>query len=287
MASAASFFVGLKGEMNILFAGDIVGKPGRKAIEALYPRIKEQYSVDLFIANGKNAAGGSGITADIVWQLHSFGVDVITMGDHVWKQKDILQVIEEDFRLVRPANFPPDTPGRGSTVVEVPGGGKVGVINLLGRILMFRLPLDCPFRAAERELEQIKRETNIVIVDVHAEATSEKLAFGRFLNGRVSAVIGTHTHVQTADEAILDGGTAYITDCGMTGPFRSILGREIEPVLKSFLTRMPAYFKVAREDVRLSGVILEIDEKTGRARRIERIHVKQDEQQAEEEDQEQ
>jgi len=287
VASAASFFVGLKGEMNILFAGDIVGKPGRKAIEALYPRIKEQYSVDLFIANGKNAAGGSGITADIVWQLHSFGVDVITMGDHVWKQKDILQVIEEDFRLVRPANFPPDTPGRGSTVVEVPGGGKVGVINLLGRILMFRLPLDCPFRAAERELEQIKRETNIVIVDVHAEATSEKLAFGRFLNGRVSAVIGTHTHVQTADEAILDGGTAYITDCGMTGPFRSILGREIEPVLKSFLTRMPAYFKVAREDVRLSGVILEIDEKTGRARRIERIHVKQDEQQAEEEDQEQ
>ncbi len=274
--------------MNILFAGDIVGKPGRKAIEMLYPRIKEQYSIDFFIVNGENAAGGSGITTDIVWQLHSFGADVITMGDHVWKQKDILHVIDEDFRLVRPANFPPDTPGRGGTVVEVPGQGKVGVINVLGRVLMFRLPLDCPFRAAERELEQIKEETNIVIVDVHAEATSEKLAFGQFLNGRVSAVIGTHTHVQTADETILEGGTAYITDCGMTGPFHSILGREIEPVLKSFVTRMPAYFKVAREDVRLSGVILEIDERTGKARRIERIQVRQERQgQAEMEDQEQ
>ena len=151
------------------------------------------------------------------------------------------------------------------------------MINVLGRVLMLRLPLDCPFRAAERELEQIKKETNVVIVDVHAEATSEKLAFGRFLEGRVSAVIGTHTHVQTADEVILEGGTAYITDCGMTGPFRSILGREIEPVLKSFVTRMPSYFKVAKEDIRLTGVILEIDEKTGKASRIERIQVRQDE----------
>ncbi len=263
--------------MNILFAGDIVGKPGRKAVELLYPYLKEKYSVDLFIANGENAAGGSGITTDIVWQLHSFGVDVITMGDHVWKQKDILHVIDEDFRLVRPANFPPGTPGLGSTVVQVPGRGRVGVINVLGRVLMLRLPLDCPFRAAERELEQVKKETNVVIVDVHAEATSEKLAFGRFLEGRVSAVIGTHTHVQTADEVILEGGTAYITDCGMTGPFRSILGREIEPVLKSFVTRMPSYFKVAKEDIRLTGVILEIDEKTGKASRIERIQVRQDE----------
>lgn len=263
--------------MNILFAGDIVGKPGRRAIELLYPDIKEQYSIDLFIANGENAAGGSGITADIVWQLHSFGVDVITMGDHVWRQKNILEVIDEDFRLVRPANFPPGTPGRGSTVVEVPGRGRVGVVNVLGRTLMFRLPLDCPFRAVERELELIKNETKVIIVDVHAEATSEKLAFGRFLEGRASAVIGTHTHVQTADEVVLEGGTAYITDCGMTGPFRSILGREIEPVLKSFVTRMPSYFSVAREDVRLTGVILEIDENTGKARRIERIQVREKE----------
>jgi len=269
--------------MNILFAGDIVGRPGRRAVEALYPRIKEEYSIDLFIANGENAAGGSGITADIGWQLHSFGVDVITMGDHVWKQKDILKIIDEDFRMVRPANFPPATPGRGSTVVEVRGGGKAGVINVLGRMLMFRLPLDCPFRAAETELEQVKKETNVIIVDCHAEATSEKLAFGQFLNGRVSAVIGTHTHVQTADDVILDGGTAYITDCGMTGPFHSILGREIEPVLRSFVTRMPAYFKVASGDVRLSGVVLEIDDRTGRARRIERIQLALEEKEEEEE----
>jgi metallophosphoesterase (TIGR00282 family) len=247
-------------------------------VEVLYPRLKEEYSIDLFIANAENAAGGSGLTADMGWQLHSFGVDVITMGDHVWKQKDILKIIDEDLRLVRPANFPPETPGRGSTVVAVAGRGKVGVINVLGRILMFRLPLDCPFRAAERELEEIKKETNIVIVDVHAEATSEKLAFSRFFDGRVSAVIGTHTHVQTADEVILEGGTAYITDCGMTGAFRSILGREIEPVLKSFVTRMPFYFKVAKEDPGLSGVILEIDEKSGKATRIERIRVRMEKQ---------
>jgi hypothetical protein len=261
--------------VNIFFAGDIVGRPGRRAVETLYPRLKEEYSIDLFIANGENAAGGSGITSDIVCQLHSFGVDVITMGDHVWKQKDILGIIDQDFRLLRPANFPPGTPGLGGTIVEV-GRWRVGVINVLGRVLMFRLPLDCPFRAAERELEKIRKETNIIIVDVHAEATSEKQAFGYFLDGRVSAVIGTHTHVQTADETILERGTAYITDCGMTGPFRSILGREIEPVLKSFVTRMPFYFRVAREDVRMTGVVLKIDEETGKARQIKRVQFRSD-----------
>jgi metallophosphoesterase (TIGR00282 family) len=260
--------------MNILFAGDIVGKPGRMAVQLLYPRIKEDYSVDLFIANAENAAGGSGITADIVWQLHSFGVDVITMGDHVWRQKDILNVIDEDYRLIRPANFPAGTPGRGSTIVDVPGKGKVGVIAVLGRMLMVRLPLDCPFRAAEQELKEIKKDAKIIVVDVHAEATSEKLAFGNFLDGRVSAVLGTHTHVQTADEVVREGGTAYITDCGMTGPFRSILGRDVEPVLKSFITRMPYYFSVAKDDIRLTGVLLDIDEKTGKARRIVRIQRK-------------
>ncbi len=260
--------------MNILFAGDVVGRPGRTAIEELYPAIKERYSIDFFIANGENAAGGSGITADIVWQLHCAGVDVITMGDHVWKQKDILKVIDEDHRLLRPANFPPETPGRGSTVVEVKGFGKVGVIDVLGRMLMVRLPLDCPFRAAERELERVKKETDIVVLEVHAEATSEKLAFGYYFDGKVSAVMGTHTHVQTADETVLEGGTAYITDCGMTGPFRSVLGRDIEPVVKSFITRMPHYFSVAKEDIRLTGVVLEIDEKSGKARRIERVQVK-------------
>jgi len=267
--------------MNILFAGDIVGKPGRKAVEELFPRLKEEYSIDLFIANGENAAGGSGITSDIVWQLHTAGVDVITMGDHVWKEKDILNIIDEDHRLLRPANFPPETPGRGSIVVEVPGKGSVGVINVLGRVLMFRLPLDCPFRAAERELEDIRKQTNVIVVDVHAEATSEKLAFGYFLDGKVSAVIGTHTHVQTADETILDGGTAYITDCGMTGPFRSILGRDIEAVLKSFITRMPHYFKVAKDDLRLTGVVVDVNENTGKARSIQRIQVRCDEEQGE------
>lgn len=264
--------------MNIFFAGDIVGKPGRRAVETLYPLIKERYAIDAFVANGENAAGGSGITSDIVWQLHSLGVDVITMGDHVWRQKDILRVIDEDHRLIRPANFPPGTPGSGSTVLDVRGKGRIGVINVVGRVLMFRLPLDCPFLAVERELSKVKTETEVVIVDFHAEATSETLAFGRFLDGRVSAVLGTHTHVQTADEAILDGGTAYITDCGMTGPFRSILGREIEPVVRHFVTRMPAPFRVAKEDIRLSGVILEIDDRTGKAARIERIQMKLDEQ---------
>jgi metallophosphoesterase (TIGR00282 family) len=270
--------------MNILFAGDIVGKPGRKAVEELFPRLKEEYSIDLFIANGENAAGGSGITSDIVWQLHTAGVDVITMGDHVWKEKDILNIIDEDHRLLRPANFPPETPGRGSIVVDVPGKGSVGVINVLGRVLMFRLPLDCPFRAAQRELEDIRKQTNVIVVDVHAEATSEKLAFGYFLDGKVSAVIGTHTHVQTADETILDGGTAYITDCGMTGPFRSILGRDIEAVLKSFITRMPHYFKVAKDDLRLTGVVVDVNENTGKARSIQRIQVRCDEEQGEEEE---
>lgn len=260
--------------MKILFAGDIVGRPGRRAVQQLFPRLKEEYSIDVFIANGENAAGGSGITSDIVWQLHTAGVDVITMGDHVWKQKDILNIIQDDHRLLRPANFPPGTPGRGSTVVEVPGKGNVGVINVLGRTLMFRLPLDCPFRAAERELENVRKQTNVIIVDVHAEATSEKIAFGYFLDGMVSAVVGTHTHVQTADESILDGGTAYITDCGMTGPFRSVLGRDIEAVVQSFITRMPHYFRVARDDLRLTGVIVDVAENTGKARSIRRIQVR-------------
>ena len=262
--------------MNILFAGDIVGRPGRRAVQQLFPRLKKEYSIDLFIANGEHAAGGSGITSDIVWQLHTAGVDVITMGDHVWKQKDILNIIQDDRRLVRPANFPPETPGRGSTVVEIPGKGNVGVINVLGRTLMFRLPLDCPFRAARRELESLRNQTNVIVVDVHAEATSEKIAFGYFLDGMVSAVLGTHTHVQTADEAILEGGTAYITDCGMTGPFRSVLGRDVEAVVKSFITRMPHYFKVAKDDVRLTGVIVDVDENTGKARGIQRIQARCD-----------
>lgn len=262
--------------MNILFAGDIVGRPGRRAVQQLFPRLKDEYSIDLFIANGENAAGGSGITSDIVWQLHTAGVDVITMGDHVWKQKDILNIIQDDHRLLRPANFPPETPGRGSTVVEVPGKGTVGVVNVLGRTLMFRLPLDCPFRAAQRELESLRNQTNVILVDVHAEATSEKIAFGYFLDGLVSAVVGTHTHVQTADETILDGGTAYITDCGMTGPFRSVLGRDVEAVVQSFITRMPHYFKVAKDDVRLTGVIVDVDENTGKALSIQRIQARCD-----------
>ena len=257
--------------MRILFIGDVVGQPGRRAVATLVPKLRQEREIDFVIANGENSAHGAGLTASTVDALLSSGVEIITSGDHTWDQKEIYEVIEHEPRLVRPLNFPPSAPGRGSTVVERDGKPAVGVINLIGRFFMPNN--DCPFRAAEAEVARMKKQTNVIIVDLHAEATSEKIAMGRFLDGKVSAVIGTHTHVATADEQILPKGTAYISDVGMCGPHDSVLGRDVEAVLKRFLTQMPHKMEVAEGDVALCGVIIDVDENSGRARSIERIRV--------------
>jgi len=257
--------------VNILFIGDIVGKPGRQAIERELHRLVDRYRVDLVIANGENAAGGFGLTVETAKELFEHGVQLFTSGNHIWDKKDAWDYITREQRLVRPANYPPGTPGQGSTVIRTAGGVKVGVINLEGRVFMNNL--ECPFRTADSEIEKLRQETPIILVDFHAEATSEKSSLGWYLDGRVSAVIGTHTHVQTADERILPGGTAYLTDAGMTGAFESVIGvRKDEPIQK-FLTQLPAKFEVAKKDIRLNGAVISVDESTGRALAIERVNV--------------
>jgi hypothetical protein len=255
--------------MKILFIGDIVGKPGRRVIREMLPEIISDHGIDCVVANCENAAAGFGVTREIVEDLLNNQIDVLTSGNHIWDKKDIKDFIEDFKTLIRPANHPSGTPGWGSAIVPTrTGGNHVGVINLAGRIFM--QPLDCPFRTAEKEIEKIKSKTPIIIVDFHAEATSEKKTMGWFLDGRVSAVLGTHTHVQTADEDILPRGTAYISDVGMTGPFDSVIGIEKKEILERFLTQIPNRFDVAKGDVRLQGVILDIDEISGRSRGIER-----------------
>ena len=255
--------------MKILVIGDVVGETGRNIIRDVLPSLKEEDGIDFVIANGENSAGGSGITSKITQELFAYGVNVITTGDHIWNRKEVLQFIDREPKLLRPANYPTGAPGQGSVVVTTLNNIKVGVINLVGRIFM--KPLECPFRIAEEEIKKISRETKNIIVDIHAEATSEKIALGYFLDGKVSAVIGTHTHVQTADEKILPNGTAYITDIGMSGSSISVLGREVEPIIKRFLTGMPTRFGVAKENPLISGVIIEIDSETGKAIKIQRI----------------
>jgi metallophosphoesterase (TIGR00282 family) len=257
--------------MRILFIGDVVGKPGRRAVATLVPRLREERGIDFVMANGENSAHGAGLTAATVEALLSSGVEVITSGDHVWDQKETAALIEQEPRLLRPLNYPASAPGRGATVVACAGGQAVGVINLIGRVFM--APVDCPFRAAEAEVARMRQQTRMIIVDLHAEATSEKIAMGRFLDGRVSAVIGTHTHVATADEQVLPKGTAYISDVGMCGPHDSVLGRDTEAVVRRFLTQMPQRLEVAEGGVALCGVVVEVDGNTGRARSIERIRV--------------
>ena len=255
--------------MKILVIGDVVGETGRNIIRDVLPSLKEDENIDFVIANGENSAGGSGITPKITQELFAYGVNVITTGDHIWDRKEVLQFIDREPKLLRPANYPEGVPGQGSVVVTTLNKAKIGVINLVGRIFM--KPLECPFRTAEEEIKEISQTTKVIVVDMHAEATSEKIALGYFLDGKVSAVIGTHTHVQTADEKILPLGTAYITDIGMSGSSISVLGREVEPVIKRFLTGMPARFGVARENPALSGVIIEINPETGKATKIQRI----------------
>lgn len=255
--------------MTILLIGDVVGRPGREAVRALLPSLNEQFHLDFVIANGENSAGGFGITRSTAKDLWTAGVHVLTAGNHCWDPKDAADLLSHEANVLRPANYPPETPGRGSGVFTTKRGVKVGVLHLLG--VTFMQPLACPFRTAEAELEHLRPETHIIIVDMHAEATSEKMAMGWFLDGRVSAVLGTHTHVQTADERILPGGAAYLTDCGMTGPVHSVLGMNKDIVLDRFITKMPHRHQVAEGESLLCGVVVTVDDETGKAVGIERI----------------
>lgn len=258
--------------MHILFIGDIVGSPGREAVKELLPELKKEQNLQFVIANAENAAGGSGITQKVAEELFDSGVDVMTSGDHIWKKREILEFIEQEERILRPLNFPSGAPGRGFGIFKTKDGLKVGVINVNGRVFMEAL--ECPFRTTLAAVEAVSNQTNIIIVDIHAEATSEKVALGWYLDGKVSAILGTHTHIQTADERILPQGTAYLTDAGMTGPYDSVIGRKIEDVLGRFLTLIPVRFEVAKENIQLHGAVLDIDEKTGKARAIVRIQKK-------------
>lgn len=257
--------------MRILFIGDIVGKAGRRAIEGLLERILSDRRIDFTVANGENAAGGMGITPAIASDFLDLGVDVLTSGNHIWAKKEIVPFLDEEERLLRPANYPNGVSGRGTGIFPLGNGKKVGVLNLEGRVFMRNL--ECPFRVGEKEVEKLKEQTPIILVDFHAEATSEKVALSWFLNGKVSAVVGTHTHVQTADEKILSGGTAYITDAGMTGPLASVIGIRRQIALERFLTQVPIKFDVGTEEIELQGVVIDVEEETGKARRIERLRV--------------
>lgn len=256
-----------------MFIGDVVGRPGRTFLAEQIGRLRELYRIDFAIANGENTAAGAGITAKIARGLLGAGIDGITLGDHIWDQKGLVEEIDQIDGLCRPANLPARCPGRKFLVLEK-NGFRLAVFTVLGRTFM--APRDCPFAEADRLLEQLKGAADAVVVEIHAEATSEKLALGRHLDGRVAAVIGSHTHVPTADAIVLPKGTAYITDVGMTGPYESILGRQIEPVLDKFLDGMPRRFEVAEGDVRISGVLVDVDEKSGLAEKIEHLTVRRE-----------
>lgn len=258
--------------MRILFIGDIVGKPARLYLKELLPSLRQQLSIDMIIANGENAAGGSSITPDTAKDLFDCSIDVLTSGDHIFKKKESRDALEL-FNLIRPLNYGQLAAGQGFLIKEVKGR-KVGVINLLGRVFM--QPSDCPFQAIKNILEEVRSQTPIIVVDMHAEATSEKLAMGYFLAGKVSAVLGTHTHIPTADERIIDNFTAYITDAGMAGSFDSILGREKHQIIERFVTNMPVRFNLAQADVRAQGVLIDIEDQTGKALAIQRVEYKQE-----------
>lgn len=260
--------------MKILFIGDIVGSPGREAVKKLLPELIKEHRLGFVVANAENAAGGSGITRRIADELFDSGVDALTSGDHIWKKKEIFDFIDKDPRILRPVNFPAGAPGSGYAAFNSKSGVKVGVINVNGRVFMEAL--DCPFRSTEKAMQELSAQAKIIIVDIHAEATSEKVALGWYLDGAVSAIIGTHTHIQTADERILPKGTAYLTDAGMAGPLDSVIGRKVEDVLQRFLTCIPRGFEVAAENIQLQGVVVDIDEKTGKAKSIVRIQRKLD-----------
>lgn len=257
--------------VKVLFVADIVGKPGRQALATELHRLVDRFRIDLVIANGENAAGGFGLTEEIAAELFGYGVHLLTSGNHIWDKRESYEFLHREAKVIRPANYPDGAPGRGTAVVKTASGVDVAVLNLEGRVFMNAL--DCPFKTADREVARLKEITPIVIIDFHAEATSEKVALGWHLDGSVSAVLGTHTHVQTADERVLPGGTAYISDAGMTGSFDSVIGIRKELAVERFLTQLPVRFEVAKKDVRLNGVVMDIDEVTGKANSIERLSV--------------
>lgn len=258
--------------MKILFIGDIVGEAGRKALTLALDNIVNRYKVDMVVANIENAAGGFGITPKVAEELFNQGIHVMTSGNHIWDKKEVKDYLKREKRLLRPANYPEGVIGYGSGVFETLYGDKIGIINLSGRVFMGTL--DCPFQVAKREIEKLKKETETILIDFHAEATSEKLALGWYLDGKISGLIGTHTHVQTADEQILPQGTAYITDIGMTGPILSVIGINKEQAIERFLTQTPIRFDIAKGPVQFNGVIIEINEEKGLATAIHRIQLK-------------
>ncbi len=256
--------------VNILFVADVVGQPGCEILARMLPSLKKQYRADLIIVNGENANNnGKGITQKIARRFFELGVDVITGGNHTWENRNIHELFADEPRILRPANYPEENPGQGVYVARLLDDTRVAVINLQGRTFMY--PIRCPFRMADELIREVQAETPLIVVDFHAEATAEKIALGWYLDGKVSAVIGTHTHVQTADERILPKGTAYITDAGMTGPHDSVIGMKIQPALHRFLQQTPARFDVANENLRFCGVLLKLDKSTGKAQSIERI----------------
>ncbi|GIO11606.1 hypothetical protein J19TS2_11610 [Cohnella xylanilytica] len=259
--------------MKVVFIGDIVGNVGRDTVKRLLPWIKDKYQPHVIIANGENAAGGRGINAAIARELFEWGVHGITMGNHTWDNRDIFEFIDDEPRLIRPANLPPGTPGAGNAVIKV-GNKELAIVNLIGRT--FLPPSDCPFRAADEIVDELRRKHRCILVDFHAEATSEKIAMGWHLDGRASLVVGTHTHVQTNDDRILPEGTAYVTDAGMTGPRDGVLGMERETVIRKFMNGLPARFQVADTKWILSGVFVDIDEATGKAVKVQTIRVDED-----------
>ncbi|OLB97150.1 MAG: metallophosphoesterase [Candidatus Rokubacteria bacterium 13_1_40CM_68_15] len=254
--------------MKILMVGDVFGEPGRSAVKKLLPKLRQQHAIDLAVVNVENAAAGFGVTPQIAREILDQGADVMTSGNHIWDRKEIVEYITKENLLLRPANFPAGTPGVGHVTVKT-GPHRVAVVNLMGRVFMSAI--DCPFRKADEILSEVTRETRIVLVDMHAEATSESVAMGWYLDGRVSAVVGTHRHVQTADERVLPGGTAYITDLGMTGPIDSVIGVDKDLILQRFLTQMPVRFEAAKGPAALHGVVITVDPETGRASDIVRI----------------
>ncbi len=251
--------------MLILVVGDIIGRPGRQAVDRFLPSLRQQYGLDMVIANAENAAGGFGVTLDIAKELLDIGIAVLTSGNHIWAKKEIIPYLDEDMPILRPLNYPPGVPGKGYLIT-----GKTMVVNLMGRTFMG--DLDCPFQAMDKLLAGLKPKPPVIIVDFHAEATSEKMAMGRYLDGRVSAVLGTHTHVGTIDAQLLPRGTAYVTDIGMTGPMNSIIGDDVEDVIRRFLTGMPHHLSVGKGNPVINAVMVEIDEDSGRAVNIERIY---------------
>jgi metallophosphoesterase (TIGR00282 family) len=259
--------------VRLLLIGDIVGKPGRQIVLRAVPGLRIQQQLDLVIANAENTAGGSGLTPDLYRELIGGGVDCITMGDHIYRRREIYSVLEQEERIVKPANYPADAPGREVALVRTAGNVRVAVFSLLGRVFM--PPVDCPFEAADRVLAGLPEDVKVIVLDFHAEATSDKQLMGRYLDGRVSAVLGTHTHVPTADEQILPGGTAFQCDVGMAGPFDSVLGRRIDRVMETTRTFRPTHFEVATEDPRICGTIVDVDAQTGKATAIRRLMVDQ------------